>query len=903
MDDLGEAALTTPRPLSTPKTVIEAKTYLIQRRDEIARLSTSGLTGLDVSHLLAEMIDEAIAGLYLSALNERTPDDRESVERLLAIAPLGGYGRRDLAPYSDVDLLFLHERHEGAVVAAFIKRLVRDIWDAGLSLGQQVGSPDAILALARDEVLPATALMETRPLLGCDRLVQALSLRFHRYLSRGGAVRLRAKAIAAVSEEQQSHGSTPYLLEPDIKKSAGGLRDWHLLRWIALAFFNTADLAALEQAGQLGIGDAATITAGHEFLLRVRHDLHFAAGRSADVLLRSEQMRIAASWGYKGTASLLPVEQFMRDYFQATAAIAEATARFVENTRPRKSWESVRDVFLSHKVADGVTQAGGCLYLTDAARARYLSSLEHTLELLDLAQASDSDLDWTTIEGLRQTYRRSPSVESSSADAPALSPVAVKRFLEILSRPGRLASLLRLLHQVGVLERLIPEFEHARGLLQFNAYHKFTVDEHTFVMIHEAERMLDSNDLVGKMYRRVARKDLLHLAILLHDLGKGFEEDHSEVGRRIARALARRYRLAAEDALTLETLVHQHLLLSTLAYHRDTSDPAVHVLLSKRIGTAERLRELYALTVADNIAVGPGAFTQWKADLLRDLFISTMALLGEEVETGASDQGGGAIRERLLKDHGHDERTRGFIERLPASYLVETSLEHLVAALLHWQGLEKTPVATLTEYQPKAKTTFYTVLTHEGVCEGIFHKICGALSSHRLDILSARIHTLQDGTVIDRFEVVDTHHVGEPSAERCKMIGATIRKVLLGELNVDDILWTSRSTLFPLKPRLIPRDSIRIEIDNDSSETLTTIDIFSPNRRGLLYTVTREMFRLGLSVQYARILTYGDEVVDAFYVCDGEGKKVLGQDRIRLVQDHLTRDIERLATDPRSMGF
>ncbi len=875
--------------------------YLAEQRKAIRHRHEQNEPPLAVANALADLVDEVVRRLYQRALEELAPEARPTVAANLCLVPLGGYGRRDLAPFSDVDLLFLHTGQAADVIAPFTKRLVRDVWDVGLSLGQNVCTVPELLTLTRAEVLPATALLESRYFLGPEPLYQELSNRFEQGLRKGHGRRLYQKILSAIREEQQQFGSTVHLLEPDVKRSAGGLRDLHLLRWLGHALYETADFDRLEERGILAPGEARLLAEAHAFLLRVRTDLHFQAGKALDGLLRAEQLRIAKSWGFKDTPSLLAVEQFMRDYFRHTTAIADITGRFIERTRPRARMQRLTEFLASRTAGPGIRISSRQVTLSKKRRREAAGDLGHALEIADLAATYDVAIDRKTIDALRQGFGGNGNGKPPVPDV--LPEPIVRRFMGILSRPAGYSRVVRALHDVGVLERVIPEFEHARCLLQFNAYHKYTVDEHTLVMLEHAEKLGDGDDLLARAYKRIVRKDLLHLAILLHDLGKGFPEDHSELGAKIAEGVTRRLGLSEEDRQTVVFLVLKHLHLSNLAFRRDVNDVRLQVQLTRDLGSAPMLRMLYVLTAVDIMAVGPGTYNQWKADLLAELYVAALRHFGEEESHANARSRAAERREQLLRDHGGDDRLRGFVTALPDDYLVETSPNQIVAHMLQWQLLGPSDVATLTEYHPARNIVTYTVLTHERITEGIFSKIVGALSSHHLDILSARIHTLADGTVIDQFDVADVHHAGEPSAERCKLVGTTIQRVLRGELLVSDILWNSRSSIFGLKQRVVGRGETRIVVDNASSTHCTVIDVFTANRRGLLYTLAKGIYRLGLSVQYAKIATYEDEVVDVFYVQEYDGRKVHRADRAVLVRDHLTADINRLATDPRSMGF
>lgn len=886
--------------------VSEVQQYLSEKQEILANHHQWGGSGKALAASICMMIEDAVSRLYDENVASLSESDRKRVQSGLAIVACAGFGRRDPAPNSDVDALFLLGSDSDEVVLAFCKKLVRDIWDVGLSLGQNVSTIEQSLKLAQKDIIPATSLLESRFLLGHRPLFDDFWLEYDAYLRKGGGPRIYQDSIQNIRVDQQRYGSTTHLLEPDVKRSAGGLREVHLLRWIGRALFGTADPRELEEKGVLAAGDAEKVDDAYDFLLRVRADLHFQTKTVGDSLTRHEQVRIAKAWGYVSSPAILAVEQFMRDYFRKTTTLAEIVDRFVEEVRPRNLLRSISDLVRTRRIEDGIWLSPTAVGTTDNKRAEIVGSLEKTIHLAELAALSHVDIDHDTVSALRCAYLANPDVCNLDVDlhGQPLSQETVKRFMSLLSRPGGQGKVLRRLHQVGVLERIIPEFEHARCLLQFNAFHKYTVDEHTFVMLEFAEELQQKEGLLGEAYRKVARKDLLHLAILLHDLGKGFDEDHSVVGERIAERTGRRFSLSEQESKTIMYLVRQHLYMSTVAFHRDVTDKKLLVQFTRNVGSVEILRMLYVLTSVDTMAVGPGTYNAWRADVLNRLFQVSVRLLGDGYSAEQMYARAESQRQKLLQQYAADPRVRDYVRYLPNDYLSNTPEPEVVEHLLRWQCFTPDKIAIVnTEYRASSGTVFYTFVSNERITDNIFTKITGALTAHQLEILSARIRTLHDGTVFDEFEVLDKHHSGPPSADRCVQIGNTVRRVLAGELSVEDILWSSRSSLFSQKKRVLAHDSIRVVVDNDSSETCTVIDVFAANRRGLLYTLCKGISRLGLNIRLAKIATYDDEVVDVFYVQEFDSKKANREDRIKMIKDHLKNDVLRLATDPRSMGF
>lgn len=881
-------------PLETLRNAYRAS--LSQLREQTADWTD----GVAIVRAITTVVEQTLAGIHTHCLSQRNESEQAEIPRTLSLIAIGGFARSELCPGSDVDLLLLHRENPSVAVEAYLRELVRGVWDCGLSLGQNVGTTKQMLALAKREILPATAFLDARLILGDAELFENFLSRYKKQSASNGN-ELFLQALAAVRQDQKKHGATVHLLEPNIKRSAGGLRDIHLVRWASAAMYGSQTVDALEAQGLLGSGDAVALAGALSFLLRLRCELHFHADKPHDDLLRQDQIRIAKDWGYIDSPGRLGVETFMSDYFRHATNVADVLERFAERCRPKSLMTNARELFMTRRCGEGVWIGPDRLLVAARRRRQVASRLEDVLELAVLAAQNGVGFDYHLTEALRKHHL---AVETSNSDpSSSLRPESARKFLKFLSRPGTQAQILRVLHRTAVLSRIIPQFEHARCLLSFNAYHKYTVDEHTFVVVENLESFATRQDRIGRAYSAVVDKSTLHLAALLHDLGKGYQENHSDVGLQIALSTADRFALKAQERELLAFLVHRHLLLSDLAMKRDINDPHVWVLLAKEVRDSQRLKALFCLTVADVMGVGPGIYTQWTAGLLDDLYANTLSVLGETEDAANSVKGWEDRRRELLDKHSMAPRLCTLIEGLPASYLAEVEASEIEQHLEVAQSLSNGSVEVLTSYRPETKTTTYTVVTSECASESVFSKICGGLAAHHMDVLRARIYTLADGTVIDQFDVRDTHLYGDPTPERVQMVAATIRRILTGELSVLDALYSTRSSMFGHKPVVQRPVDTSVTLDNYTSDSCTVIDVFTNNQRGLLYTLATGIARLGLSVQYAKIATYEDEVADVFYVREIDGRKVEQPDRVRLVEQRLAADVQALASNPRAMGF
>ena len=877
--------------------VLTAKQRLEEGRQEFQRRHESGCAGTELSAAIADLWDAVLLELCEAAIDELGESEPNGLWSKIALVAHGGYGRRDVAPYSDVDLMILHEPSAGHRVAPLAERLLRDVFDAGLCLGHSVRTADQAARLACSEAMICTSLIESRLLRGSASLFAHYQRQLRR-LTHRRARWLMAEIREDRSEERHRYGETVFLLEPNVKRSSGALRDIQWIRWIGWLRYGTTDAGELEVHGALSHEDRLAIEHAREFLLRLRNELHFHAHSAADVLDRAEQLRIAELRGYTPQAGLLPVERFMRDYFRHTAAASHIAARFTAKAQSRDRTAKLVTMLLGHKVEKGIYVGPAGLMVGHRRLGTLRGDLTSVIQLVDLANLYDASIAASTWESIRQYACHLPK-EPPTAEA-------CRHFLSLLNHPARLGPLLHDLHDAHLLEHFIPEFHRARGLLQFNQYHKYTVDEHCLRAVEFATEFLSDPGPVGRVYRSLTQKNLLHLALLIHDLGKGHLEDHREVGIKIAADAARRLGLAAAEAESLKFLVHNHMLMNHLAFRRDTADPQLAVQLAVQVGSPELLQMLYVITAADLGAVGPDVWDGWKTEVVTDLYHRTMQhLAGESLETTVDDlltQQRAGVRELL----SHEIKEPWFAEHLDAlspAYLHATPPQQAAAdlRLLHAisplasetnHGEESRNAAAVAQYQPETDAVQFTVATYEHIVPGIFHRLTGALSSHGLQIRAAQIHTLSDGLVLDRFWVHDPDFAGEPPAERLRQVERSLVESLQNPAGAPPAFRHTWQVGGHRAVR-VPGVPTRVNIDNSTSNRFTIIDVFTHDRTGLLYAITRALFELDLSVARAKIGTFLDQVVDVFYVSGRDGEKIKDAERLQIIHRRLLEVVER----------
>ncbi|NBW97013.1 MAG: [protein-PII] uridylyltransferase, partial [Planctomycetia bacterium] len=813
-------------PGTQPDTLLSRRAAAVaEARSRVGAQHAAGAPGIQTCALASDLTDAVVVAAWTDVVAE-VAGSSGVFDRQVALVAHGGYGRREMAPYSDVDLMILHATPPRGAVADAARLLLQALYDAGLEVGQSVRTVAEACRLSADDATVFSSLCDARLLAGSAELLERLESGL-RGIVRRAPRRCIDALVEARLEEAEKYGETTALLQPNVKRSPGGLRDIQLVRWLGRVGWGATSLDDLVHMGGISKHDAEGLRDAGEFLMRVRNDLHLAAGRCADDLTRDEQVRLAARRGITEQAGLLGVERFMRGYFGHTRRVAEVADTLVQRLRRRSTVGRWIAGLAGHRVA-GLFRVGpadvAALPAAAAAMANRPALVVQLVELSMLYGLPIAAETWETVRSASGSW---------AAKAPEIDGETRARFLALFDRPAGLGAALRRLHEVGLLERIIPEFAHARHLLQFNNYHKYTVDEHCIVAVEKAVELANDGGWLGGVWRQVGRKRTVLLALLIHDLGKGFVEDHSEVGARIARDVAARFVLPDEEAQVIEFLVLRHLAMAHVAFRRDVGDPGIAVGFAREVGSPEVLRMFTVLTAADVAAVGPGTWTRWKSDLLGDLHFRTLGVLDGESPSVAAERHGRDLA-RLLGGLDPDDPVVSVARELPRSYLRDTAAERIVEELRQLVRLPGEGVVVSTRWQGDTSTLAITVGTRESVAPGIFHRVTGAITSQRLEILAADINTLAGGLVLDHFVVHDPDFVGEPPADRLAEIGAAIRAAVKAD---EPPAFARRWNPFAPLPRAVPELPARILFDNESSERTTILEVFAHDFVGLLYSI------------------------------------------------------------------
>ena len=842
----------------------------------------SHLSGLQSARLLAGLTDGLIAALHAYA-REAT-----GVAQPMAVVATGGYGRGMLAPFSDIDLLFITVPDADPQTHAAVEFSLYFLWDLGLKVGHATRSVGECIAEAERDVTVRTSMIDARLLAGDSALFADFTIRF----AYACAARTADFITAKQAERDARHrrfGESPFLVEPNIKEGRGGLRDLQTLYWMTRYVFGTKVMSELVGPDSPGGGVLVEAEAKHarrswDFLWTVRFHLHYVAGRAEERLTFDMQPVVGARMGYTRHGRQDGVERFMRHYFLTAREVTRITAvlepAIVRAALGPPALEEETDAAL---LQQGFVLADGKLL---AAPGRdFGREPVQMLRLLQVARDRDLKLHPLAIRALIRHERRAAELREDAEAAGA--------FMDLLISGQDGARWMHVLNESGFLGRYIPDWARIVGQMQFDTYHVFTVDEHTI----EAVRVLDQLDrgdlsevapIASGLMEDLQSRRALYVAALLHDIAKGRGGDHSELGAELALSIGPQLGLAAEETEMVSWLVLQHLLLSQTAFKRDIDDPKTILDLVETIQSPERLKLLLVLTVADMRAVSPRVWNGWKATLLRELYARVAEVLAGGLATTERDVRVARAKQTVaaaLVDWTEADRDTFLGLGYPSYWLgfdPETQLRH--ARLVREAQASGASLTVQAEPLPARAVTEVTVYTADHA--GLFSRIAGALAVAGASIVDARIHTLTNGMALDTFWVQDAAGGAFDAPHRLARLSVLVEQALSGRLalaaeirRVGEALLGRRMRAIHVPPRVV--------VDNRASHTHTVIEVNGRDRPGLLHDVTAAISEQGLQIASAHVTTYGVRAVDVFYVKDVFGLKVENERRLAMLRTAL----------------
>lgn len=876
-----------PVPREEAVTLLRRHLGRVQNRVQQA-FEAHELSGLAAARWLAALTDTVMVGIH--AYTEATLPPAPN-ERRWALVATGGYGRGVLAPFSDIDLLFLTDTGMGTRGKQSVEFMLYLLWDLGLKVGHATRSRADCLVDAKGDATVLTALLDARHIAGDEAVFRRFEEAFRKARADWG---LRPFLTAKRAERQQRHaryGESPFMVEPHVKEGRGGLRDLQTLYWLARYAFNVQRMPELVGPASPGGGlllpeEARAIRRAWDFFWTVRFHLHIVTGRAEERLTFDLQPVVGARMGYTRHGLQDGVERFMKHFFLTVRDVARFT-RILEPAIERAALGPPAVVPASDKA---LTEAG--FALADGkiiAAPGHDFTIDPVLMLRIFRMARDRGLEIHPL-AFRAIVRHARHVARLRGQ-----PEASAEFLDILS--GRdPATWLRMLNEAGLISRMLPDWQRIVGLMQFDTYHVFTVDEHTIETVgvlaalergELAEVAPVASELIGQLQSRRA----LYVAMLLHDIAKGRGGDHSEIGAQLAQTICPQLGLTPEETETVSWLVLHHLLISQTAFKRDIEDPKTILDIAEVVQSPERLRLLLVLTVADMRAVGPKVWNGWKATLLRELYWRVAEVLAGGLSVPERDVRVARAKEAaalLLADRPKPE-TDAFLELGYPGYWLsfdpETHARH--AAMIQEAREAKAPLTVRTRVLESRAVTEVTVYCTDH--PGLFSKIAGALAVAGATIVDARIHTMTDGMALDTFWVQDAQGGAFEAPHRLARLSVLVEQALSGRLRLRDEIRKLKREPARLRAVTVPP---RVVIDNHASNSFTVIEVNGRDRPGLLHDVTAAISDQGLQIASAHITTYGVRAVDVFYVKDVFGLKVENERKLVGLRRALEKSLE-----------
>lgn len=828
---------------------------------ELAQAFEAGAPGLDLARRRASLMDAVLTDIFETA----------GLPAGWSLVALGGYGRGALAPHSDIDLMILHSKQGPAEAAKVAEHVFYPLWDAGLTVGTAVRTAKEAVAIAAESLETQTSFLDARLLAGDPSLLSGLERALLRQIRAGQGRRFFSGVREELERRHNQFGLSAYLLEPHIKEGLGGLRDIDALVWVGKGLLDCPSLETLAAGGHLGATDAEALVQARDFFWTVRTHLHHQAGRQDDQLTFDHQIAVAQALGYIDEEEFRATERFMTELFEHTGQVERVSSVFWEQAAARKRPYSTH----TRPLGNGLRAHNGHVELVDPDELPLRQNL-----VLDLFSTAVREQLPVSAESIRAVQEALPSLAPFVWDEPAR-----RALLDVLTVGSSALPTLELLTQLGVLSYLIPEWDGVRSRVQFDAYHLYTVDMHALHTVAELGRLRDGKHAVTEpMATEIAadlstlttpgERDVLLLAGLLHDIGKGQGHGHAERGAEMASAIARKMGLSEQAERDVVWLVRNHLLLYDTATRRDLNDERIVVTIAQDARTPERMRQLYLLTTADALATGPKAWTPWKSALVAELVTKALHVLARGEFAGRdTGQHLAELKQKVAACAPLGRRAadiEAFLESMPYAYLLAHGAEDICR---HFELMEGGESAGLrAQVRPGQRQGLYEYVLVTRDQPDLFPTVAGALALSGVTILSAETYVRANSQALMVFSAADAF---EKTIDQAKWdrVGADIRDALEGRIA---LMWRLAERAERYSRLAAPGRSKppRIVVDNEESDFFTLVEVYATDRIGLLYTITSALRELRLEIHQARISTAGDEAADVFYVLDRYGQKL-----------------------------
>ncbi len=818
---------------------------ILTPRQALASLWERGLSGADLLQQHSSLIDKFIGEKFYSTF-QGSPSG-------LCLVALGGYGRKELFPYSDIDLLLLYHEKQAQFIERVTESVFYPLWDAGLDVGHGVRTIDACMEDIKNDFFFMVSLLDARPICGDKDLFEKLSHKFKAHFKAGARKKFAQDMMLHRMERHKRFGDHTYLLEPNIKESRGGLRDLHAILWTGKVLFGLKNLEEFSQAGLLGKDEYDQIVGARDHLFVVRNRLHHASGRKNDRLFFEYQEEIAKALRFYDTKDMLGVERFMRDVHMDIQTISVASDLFFEHVQEVITPQPVSAS--SKVICKGIEELKGRIVLTDTELCQAKPYI--MLKAFAIAARENTPIHYRSRKLISSICKNlDPKWRSSRKCA--------KYFIEILAN-SKDSTILEQLMDSGLLTAYIPEFEHLRALVIHDVYHVNTVDRHLVESVVQLNRLREK---YSSLFQDIEDEAVLLLATFLHDIAKGMGGGHAEKGAKIVKDIGQRLGLSKSEIESLSFLVGNHLYLIDNATRRDLEDESLILKFARHIKRLDWLNMLYLITIADSLATGPNVWNDWKEALLLEVYHKIAHLL-EQHELVDPDRISAVnwMKQKVSELLG--ESAQDILSILPEDYLLSFTPQ---AISLH-MGLKRELGQKQVLCIPEDRGNFWSVLLMTTDRTGLLSKICGTFALYNLNILQAQIFTLKDGTVVD---VLDVRSLANNTFADVdwEALCNDLKKAVQDRLGLNHRLAEKFSRLRPLEHKVSIRPKTKVIVDNKQSDFFTIIEVYAQDSPCLLYSVTKTLADFNINIHKAKIGSSADQVVDVFYVLDALGQRI-----------------------------
>lgn len=864
------------------------KTALDDGRTEIARrLTEKPSSGHECTGGQAFLVDQLLRLIHDYVITHLYPiANRTAAERLTLVA-VGGYGRAEMAPHSDVDIAFITPMKRAPWCEQVIEAMLYLLWDLGLKVGHSSRTIDDTLKMAREDLTIRTAQLESRYIWGDRALYDEVAARFWKEIVEGSEPKFLSEKLEERNARHKRMGDSRYVVEPNVKEGKGGLRDLQTLYWIGKYIHQARGARELVGEGLFTKSEYRSFRRAESFLLAVRCHLHIITDRAEDRLTFDLQRQVAERMNFADRPGKSAVERFMQFYFLQAKTVGSLTGVFLSHIDAQMEEKKKKAGFFSawkqEKPRDlnGYLVAGGKIAMPDAGWFK-----QDPVRLVEIFQLAEEHKLEIHPETMRQASRDNKLIKRATRRDPRANAI----FLDLLCGKNDPETALRWMNEAGVFGRFVPDFGRVNAQMQFDMYHHYTVDEHTIRAIGLLNR-IEKGDLEAdhpratRVIHKLVSRRVLFVAVLLHDIAKGRGGDHSELGAEVALELCPRFGLNEDETQLVSWLVAQHLLMSATAFKRDLTDPKTIEDFVTEVQSLERLRQLSILTAVDIRAVGPGTWNSWKGQLLRELFDGAQ----ERLRLGHMRHG---RKERVAAQKQHVAELLGeksalveaIGEQFGEAYWIAEPADIIARNLTQYETAQSSDnqLSIQCVYYKARGATLVSVIASDH--PGLFYRIAGGIHLAGANIIDARIHTTQTGYAVDNFLVQDP--LGQPFYEPAQLgrlekaiADALANRVALVPKLAQRPLTHQRAKAFQVAPRVI--------VDNKASNRFTVIEVNARDRPALLNRLAHALFEASLVVHSAQISAFGERAADTFYVTDLMGDKVESEDRLDEIRTRL----------------